>query len=198
MDRTSEPGTSSTFGLGSPFSSRFSARASLSRLVLSFLLLGFSSFSLLLLFLPSPHLSLITLVFCIVQTHLKRRFCQYSSLLFHCLSLQLFPSKEGHAASFAALSTPGLSFQHHITRPIGPSHPLDRLEKAPTLPYKRTGRPPITTSSLSTSTTHDTHERSNAGTLELHGRLGNSLPFHFFSFQVDPRPSLRVLALPCH
>jgi hypothetical protein len=56
--------------------------------------------------------------------------------------LQLFPSKEGHAASFAALSTPGLSFQHHITRPIGPSHPLDRLEKAPTLPYKRTGRPP--------------------------------------------------------
>lgn len=77
--------------------------------------------------------------------------------LFHCLSLQLFPSKEGHAASSAALSTTGLSFQHHITRPIGPSHPLDRLEKKPR-PSLISGlvARPITTPSLSTSTTHTT------------------------------------------
>lgn len=157
----------------------------------------------LLLFFPSScsffpliiSLSLITLVFCIVQTSSEASFLSPFSLSFFATV-----SVQRRTCCFLCGIVdywPLISASHNApNRPI-PS--VRQIRKSPDpLPYKRTGRPHITTPSLSTYTTHDTHERSNAGTLELHGRQGNSLPLHFFSFQVDPRPSLRVLALPCH
>ncbi|KAM6539218.1 hypothetical protein FALCPG4_001038 [Fusarium falciforme] len=73
----------------------FSARASLSRLVLSFLLLGFSSFSLLLLFLPSPHLSLSShWSFALYKLHLKRRFCLHLSFFIVFLCNCFRPKKD--------------------------------------------------------------------------------------------------------